>query len=225
MKKFGTLTLALACACGLFVGASSARQSQSQNTNTNTGNTNTGTSTRNNNTGTSGQGMNRNTGSGMGASGRGALSSQDSKFMMTAAQGGMAEVEMARVALERGSSDAVKQYAQKMIDDHTANNQELMQLASAKGVTLPAGPDAKHRAMMQKMSRLSGAEFDHQYVMNSGVKDHEKMLKLLQDEARKGRDAEVKAFASKTIPAVEMHLKMARDMMSGMGHSNMKSGM
>ena len=202
IKKFGllTLTLALACTFGLFAGVAS---SASQNANSGT--------TQNGNT-------RSNTNGSM------TLGSSDKKFMMTAAEGGMAEVAMARVALERGSTDAVKQFAQKMIDDHTANNQELMQLASSKGVTLPAGPDAKHKAMMEKMSKLSGADFDHQYIMNAGVKDHEKMLKLLQDETRKGRDADVKAFATKTIPAVEEHLKMARDMMSGMGHTSMKSG-
>lgn len=200
MKKLGTLTLALACA--LFVGAA-ASAGHSQNTNSSAQNSN--------------DGMRSNTNGSM------TLGSQDRKFMTTAAQGGMAEVEMARVALERASSAAVKQFAQKMIDDHTANNEELMRLASSKGVTLPAGPDAKHKALMEKMSKLSGAAFDHEYVMNAGVKDHEKMLKLLRDETRKGRDADVKAFASKTIPAVEMHLKMARDTMSGMGHSGMKS--
>lgn len=207
MKKFAPLALALACACGVLVGdAASAGQTSS--------NSNTGQSTN--------TGSRSNTNGNMGGM---AVSGNDRKFMQMAAAGGMSEVAMARVALERSSSDAVKQFAQKMIDDHTANNQELMQLATAKGVTLPAGPDAKHRAMMDKMSKMSGAEFDHAYIMNAGVKDHEKMLKLLQDEARKGRDADVKAFAAKTIPAVEMHLKMARDMMSGMGHSSMKSGM
>ena len=154
-----------------------------------------------------------------GGSGMMMLSSGDRKFMMTAAQGGMAEVEMARVALERASSEEVKAYAQRMIDDHTKANEELMGIAQAKGVTLPAGPDAKHMAMLTKMRALSGAAFDREYVMMAGRKDHEKMEKLFRDESTKGKDADVKAFAAKTLPVVREHLSMARmlnDKMMGM---------
>ena len=122
------------------------------------------------------QNMNGNTNSNMGGTNSNMKmdmsKSPDMKFMTTAAQGGMAEVAMARTALERASSDSVKQYAQRMIDDHTAANGELMGIASAKGITLPATPDAKHQMMMDKMSKLSGMEFDMEYVKNAGVKDH-----------------------------------------------------
>ncbi|MCA1566513.1 MAG: DUF4142 domain-containing protein [Acidobacteria bacterium] len=144
------------------------------------------------------------------------VSSSDRKFAMTAAMGGMAEVEMARVALTKASSDAVKQYAQKMIDDHTAANAELMQIASAKGITLPTAPDAKMRAMMAKMERMSGAEFDHHYIMMAGNKDHQKMEKLFRDESMRGKDADLKAFAAKTLPVVQQHLQMARDLQGQM---------
>jgi putative membrane protein len=154
------------------------------------------------------------------------LSSSDRKFAMTAAMGGMSEVEMARLALTKASSDAVKQYAQKMIDDHTAANAELMQIASAKGLTLPTAPDAKHRAMMAKMEKLSGAEFDRQYIMMAGHKDHSKMEKLFRDESTRGRDADLKAFAAKTLPVVQQHLQMARDLhgqMPGMQGMNQRN--
>lgn len=144
------------------------------------------------------------------------MSSADKKFMMTAAMGGMAEVEMARLALQKSGSDSVKQYAQKMIDDHTAANNELMQVASTKGVTLPTQPDAKHMAMMAKMQKLSGMEFDMMYVKEAGVKGHEAMEKLFMKESMSGKDMDAKAFAAKTLPAVRMHLQMARDMMSSM---------
>ncbi len=151
------------------------------------------------------------------------MKSPDVKFMMMAAQGGMAEVAMARYALEHAASDSVKQYAQHMIDDHTKANDELMQLATSKGITLPTGPDPKHQMMMDKMMKLSGADFDREYIKNAGVKDHEKMAKLFMDESGKGKDAAAKAFAAKTLPTVQMHLQMARDMMSSM--MNMKKGM
>lgn len=152
------------------------------------------------------------------------VSSSDKKFAMTAAAGGMAEVEMARLALTKASSDSVKQYAQKMIDDHTAANAELMQIASTKGITLPTAPDAKMQAMMAKMEKLSGMQFDHEYIMMAGSKDHMKMEKLFRDESMRGRDADLKAFAAKTLPVVQMHLQMARDMNKQM-MGNMKHGM
>lgn len=139
-------------------------------------------------------------------------SSSDHDFVMKAAHGGMMEVEMARVALEKASSADVKQYAQRMIDDHTKANDELMRLASSKGITMPS--DADHMKMMDKsksdMSNMSGADFDKKY-MAMQEKEHMKMLKLLEDEASKGGDADLKTFASNTIPTVREHLKMAQD--------------
>jgi putative membrane protein len=144
------------------------------------------------------------------------LSSMDKKFMMEAAMGGKAEVAMAQLALTRSSSDAVKQYAQQMIDDHTKAGEELMQVASMKGITLPMEPDAKHKAMLAKMQGLSGAEFDSTYIKMAGVKDHEKMEKLFMSESSKGKDTDAKGFAAKTLPTVQEHLRMAREMTTGM---------
>lgn len=144
------------------------------------------------------------------------LSSMDKKFMMEAAMGGKAEVAMAKLALEKSSSDSVKQYAQKMIDDHTKAGEELMEVASMKGITLPMEPDAKHMALMAKMQQMSGAEFDSMYIKMAGVKDHEKMEKLFMSESSKGKDADAKGFAAKTLPTVQMHLSMARQMMTSM---------
>ncbi len=144
------------------------------------------------------------------------LSSMDKKFMMEAAMGGKAEVAMAKLALEKSSSDSVKQYAQKMIDDHTKAGEELMQVASMKGITLPMEPDAKHMALLAKMQGLSGAEFDSMYVKMAGVKDHEKMEKLFMSESAKGKDADAKGFAAKTLPTVQGHLRMAREMTTSM---------
>jgi putative membrane protein len=154
------------------------------------------------------------------------MSSADKKFMMTAAMGGTAEVEMARLALQKSGSDAVKQYAQKMIDDHTAANNELMQVASMKGVMLPTQPGAKHMSMMAKMQRLSGMEFDMMYVKEAGVKAHQEMERLFMRESMSGKDMDARAFAAKTLPAVRMHLQMARDMMASMkGMKGMTAGM
>lgn len=154
------------------------------------------------------------------------MSSMDQKFMMMAAKGGMAEIEMARLALQKSNNDAVKQYAQKMIDDHTMAGDELKQLASTKGVTLPMQPDAKQMAMMAKMQKLSGMEFDKMYVKEIGVKAHQDMEKLFMKQSMNGKDMDAKAWAAKILPTVRMHLQMARDMMMNMKDmSNGMSGM
>jgi putative membrane protein len=161
---------------------------------------------RNSNTGAGGQ---------TGASGRGAtLGSNDRKFVMEAAMGGMMEVELGRLAVERGASEAVKQFGQRMIDDHTRANQELMQLASAAGLTPPAALDAKHQAMVAKMARLSGAEFDRAYARQM-VKDHEKTVALFQRESSRGAHDVLKSFAAAQLPALREHLQMARALAAG----------
>jgi putative membrane protein len=205
-QKMAMALLAFAAIFTILSGTSFAQNSNSSSN----GNSN---STSNSNSNMSGQG------------GSMALSSSDRKFMMEAAAGGMAEVEMARLAVDKASSDDVKKYAQQMIDDHTAANTELMQIASQKGVTLPAGPDAKHMALMEKLRGMSGADFDRMYIKEAGVGDHSKMEKLFMKESTGGKDTDARAFASKTLPTVQMHLKMARDMSGQMAGGNMKSKM
>jgi putative membrane protein len=183
---------------------------------------NTNSSTSMNSNMSQNSNMNRNSNMGGGSM---MLSSDDRKFMMEAAMGGMAEVEAARVAVQKSSMDSVKQYAQQMIDDHTRAGDELKQLASAKGVILPATLDAKHTAMIARMQGMSGMEFDRMYIREMGVKAHEKMEKLFMRESTRGRDGDTKAFAAKTLPVVRMHLTMGRDMANRMKgtHNNSNS--
>jgi putative membrane protein len=153
-----------------------------------------------------------------------ALNSADRRFVTEAAMGGMAEVELGRLAAERGASDTVKQFGQRMVDDHSSANSELMQLASGKGVQLPAALDAKHRAMVAKMSRLSGAAFDRAYAKEM-VKDHNKTVALFQREATGGADADLKAFAQKTLPTLQEHLQMARALPNGKSNGSTHGNM
>jgi putative membrane protein len=147
------------------------------------------------------------------------LTSADQKFVMEAAMGGMAEVELGRLAAERGSSDSVKQFGQRMVDDHSRANSELMQLTAARGMTVPATLDAKHQALMAKMSQLSGAAFDRAYAKEM-VKDHQKDVSLFQKQATRAADSDLRAFAARTLPTLEEHLRMAREM-NGQGGSTM----
>jgi putative membrane protein len=136
------------------------------------------------------------------------LSATDKKFIQKAAVGGMAEVQIAQLAEQKSDDTTVKQFAQKMIDDHTPNNEQLMKLASAKGVTPPAELDAAHQKQMTKLQSLSGKKFDTTYLKGQ-EKDHAVMLKLFETEAKNGHDPELKQFAETTIPVIESHEHLA----------------
>jgi putative membrane protein len=157
--------------------------------------------------------------------GHGASMRADHKFAMAAAMGGMMEVEMGRLAAQKGASDEVRQFGQRMVDDHTKANEELMQLASSKGMTLPTASDPKHQAEMRKLSALSGERFDREYVKMM-VKDHKKDVGEFQKEAARGADPELKAFAARTLPTLQEHLQMIQrinDKMALRKSGNLKS--
>ena len=137
------------------------------------------------------------------------LSSSDKKFIMETGQGGMMEVELAKLAVDKASNEEVKQFAQRLVDDHTKANDELMALASQKGVTIPHD----EKAMMKgkdKLSKLSGADFDREFI-SLMVKDHTKEVKEFEDVSTKAKDTDVKDWAAKTLPTLREHLQMARD--------------
>ena len=131
-------------------------------------------------------------------------------FMTRAAQSGMAEVEISQMAATKAQNAEVKQYAQRMVNDHTKANNELKQLAQKEGITLPTEIDAEHRQIRERLSQLSGAEFDREF-MNRQVEHHQRDVNLFQNQADNGDDAEVKAFAAKTLPTLKQHLEAAQN--------------
>jgi putative membrane protein len=132
----------------------------------------------------------------------------DSNFLTKAAQGGMAEVKLGQLAAEKASNPDVKQFGQQMADDHGKANDELKQLASSKGVTLPSDIGAKQQATYDRLSKLNGAEFDKAYMADM-VKDHREDLKEFRRESKSGSDPDVKSWATKTLPTLEHHMQMA----------------
>ncbi len=137
------------------------------------------------------------------------LSASDKVFVTKAAQGGLAEVQMAQLAQQKASSDDVKKFAQTMIDEHTPNNDQLVKLATAKGLTPPTDPNAMQQKMLAHLQGMSGAKFDKAYVKIQ-IKAHTMMLKDMRMEARSGKDSDLKSFAEQTVPTVEHHLTMAQ---------------
>jgi len=137
------------------------------------------------------------------------LRSSDKKFVDEAAQGGMAEVELGRLATQKASNDEVKKFGQRMVDDHTKANQQLSQIAGSKGMQLPQDLSSKDKATVDRLSKLSGAEFDKAYMADM-VKDHKKDVSAFQHESRSGSDPEIKNFAAQTLPTLQEHLSQAQ---------------
>lgn len=130
-------------------------------------------------------------------------------FIMEALQGGMMEIKMGQLAVEKGQSPAVKELGRRLVADHTKASEELKQIAHQKGVEMPRETAKKHDKMMDHLSGLSGAEFDKAFAMHA-VKDHQKDIKQFEKQSMKSDDAEVKAFATKTLPTLREHLRMAK---------------
>ncbi|HEX7231707.1 MAG TPA: DUF4142 domain-containing protein [Candidatus Binatia bacterium] len=136
------------------------------------------------------------------------LSGTDSDFIKEAAQGGMMEVELGKAAQDKASNEKVKDFGKRMEQDHSKANDELKKIASDKGIQLSSEIDKKHKSKMDKLTKLSGAEFDRQY-MREMVSDHKDDVKKFQNEADKGKDADLKKFASQTLPTLKEHLQLA----------------
>ena len=209
--------------CGLLVIAGKAgirgqeqNSNQNSNSNSNSGNANRSqnrnanrSANRNSGNMNSGNMNSGNMNATGGHAGMAGMSSRDRDFVMDAAMGGLMEVELGRIASQQGASDAVKQFGQRMVDDHSKANTELMTLASGKGITLPTSIDDKHREQVTKLSAMSGADFDRAYSKMM-LKDHEKDVSEFEKESTKGGDADIKAFATSTLPTLQEHLQMAR---------------
>lgn len=141
--------------------------------------------------------------------------SPDRKFMKEAAIGGMAEVELGRLAANRGASSEVRNFGQRMVTDHSQANSDLMRIAANLRVKLPTDLDQKHKNVLNRLSRLSGSAFDRAYVKDM-VKDHKKDLKAFRKEANSGQNADVRAFAAKYVPVIAHHLQMIQEIDAGM---------
>jgi putative membrane protein len=158
--------------------------------------------------GAAAQGTTASSGAASGAMGA-KMSSADKTFVQKAAVGGLAEVEFGKLAQQKGSSDQVKQFGSRMVEDHSKANDELKQIISSQGISAPTDLDAKHKSAMAKLDKLSGQQFDRAY-MDDMVKDHKEDVALFRKESSSGKDSDLKSFAAKTLPTLEDHLKMAQ---------------
>jgi putative membrane protein len=146
----------------------------------------------------------------------GAAASDDRGFVIEAAQGGVAEVELGKLAGEKASNARVKQFAARMVTDHGKANDELKALAERRNITVPSGLGVEQKATRDRLAKLSGEAFDRAYVQ-AMVDDHEKDVAAFRNEAGNGKDPEVKTWASKTLFTLEEHLKLVQDLFQSLG--------
>ncbi len=151
----------------------------------------------------------------------GGASPSDIMFVKKALQGSMAEVQVAQLALQKSSDDQVKQFAQRMITDHSKMIEDMKPIAQQVGVKMPDGPDKKQKMMMAKLQALSGADFDKAYVQ-AMVKDHKEDDADFKTEISGGQSPAVKDAASKGDPIIESHLQTIQGIARNM---NLSSGM
>jgi putative membrane protein len=141
---------------------------------------------------------------------KGMLAAADKAFATEAAMGGMAEVELGKLAVEKASNADVKQFGQRMVDDHGKANDELKAWASQNNVTLPAELGAKHKATHARLAKLSGDAFDKAY-MRDMVADHNKDVAAFQRASKTAKNADLKAWAAKTLPTLQEHQKLSKE--------------
>jgi putative membrane protein len=142
--------------------------------------------------------------------------SADEHFVREAASGGTAEVELGKLAAEKATNERVKRFGQQMVADHGKANAELKTLAMKKRINTDSDLDAKSQATHDRLSQLSGAAFDKAYIEEM-VADHTKDVANFRNESRSGQDADVKACAAKTLPALEEHMKMVENIHESLG--------
>jgi putative membrane protein len=142
----------------------------------------------------------------------------DSRFATAAAEGSMLEVALGRVASAKASNAEVKEFASRMVTDHSRSNAELTAIASTKSLMLPTQEQvkAKHQELFAKLEKLEGAAFDRAYMI-AMVEDHDKDVALFEKQAKHGRDAALTGFAEKALPVLREHQKMAKQVREKVG--------
>jgi putative membrane protein len=130
-------------------------------------------------------------------------------FVKEAVQGDLAEIQIGKLAQEKGASEKVKQFGQRLESDHSANLEKARALAESLGVTPPSGPNANQKATYDKLSRFSGSRFDRRFAKKA-VQDHKKDIKAFQQESK--RSGPAADFAKQTLPTLQEHLKIAKSL-------------
>lgn len=141
----------------------------------------------------------------------GKMGVSDSLFAAVAADGGMAEMQMAEMGVKKAHNPELKKFSEHMLESHRTVSSQLKEMAAKKGITLPATVSVGHQFCAQSLATLSGEEFDHAYTQAQYIA-HMSAISAFKAEADRGQDADVKAWAAKTLPSLEEHLRELRPM-------------
>jgi putative membrane protein len=133
----------------------------------------------------------------------------DAQFMQFAAVSGKFEIQSSELATQKGNTQQVIDFANHMISDHTMQDQELRSLSAQKNITLPSNLTPEKQAIVTQLNALNGAAFEKQY-MSEQIKSHEETVENFEMASKSAKDADVKAFAAKYLPALRMHLDHAK---------------
>jgi putative membrane protein len=143
-------------------------------------------------------------------------SKKDQEFFTKAAGGGMFEVEAGKLAQSKGQSEGVKSFGGMLVKDHSAANDELKALAARKGATLPSGTPPAEQKQLDKLSKAKN--FDKEFIEEVGLEDHKADIALFEKTSKNADDADVKAFAAKTLPTLKAHREHAVALEKGLKH-------
>jgi putative membrane protein len=139
------------------------------------------------------------------------VSEQAKQFVHEATRSGIAEVKLGKMATEQAASTELKEFGQQMVTDHTQANDKLKAIAQDKDMDVPTEMDEQHQQVAENLAKLQGADFDRAYIRQM-VEDHEKAVTLFSQQAQQGQDADLKAFAAQTLPTLQEHLNMAKQL-------------
>lgn len=137
------------------------------------------------------------------------VSPGDEKFVQEAAGANLMEVELGKLAQQKAASPQVKEFGKQMEQDHAKAEQELERIAAGKNIQLPQKLEGKHKATVDRLSKLAGEQFDRAY-MKAMIDDHKEDVGKFQQEAGRAKDSEIKNFAGKQVPTLKKHLEMAQ---------------
>jgi putative membrane protein len=137
---------------------------------------------------------------------------KDEAFVRVAARGGLAEIKLGKLAMDQGSNEGVKAFGTRMVAEHTKAGDELKEAAKEENIGLPTDLSAKDQTTHDRLSKLSGADFDQAYAQDM-VKDHQQDLRDFQREANHGNDDVIRGFASATVPMIQQRLDQAKEML------------
>lgn len=143
----------------------------------------------------------------------------DANFVLKSSESNLVEIELGKLAQKQSSNDRVREFGAKMAKDHGKTSDELADIAKKNGFAMAKEASKEHKDMCEKLKKISGADFDRQY-MTGQVKAHRSAVKLFTDQAKNGQNADLRSFASKTLPTIEEHLKMAEEIARTLDKSN-----